>query len=128
MNAILAGIIFAVVLLAGILVLLEIGRRVGLRRIAEEGETASKGLSAIEGAIFGLLGLILAFLFQGRSHALMQRGISSWRKRMTSVRHGYGFPCSQQTPNRPCANSFAAIWTRGSKSIGECQTLRIWKP
>ena len=65
MNAILAGIIFAVVLSAGILVLLEIGRRVGLRRIAEEGETASKGLSAIEGAIFGLLGLILAFLFSG---------------------------------------------------------------
>ena len=53
MNAILAGIIFAVVLSAGILVLLEIGRRVGLLRIAEEGETASKGLSAIEGAIFG---------------------------------------------------------------------------
>jgi hypothetical protein len=65
MNAILAGIIFAVGLSAGILVLLEIGRRVGVRRIAEEGETASKGLSAIEGAIFGLLGLILAFLFSG---------------------------------------------------------------
>ena len=65
MNAILAGIIFAVVLSAGILVLLEIGRRAGARRIAEEGETASKGLSAIEGAIFGLLGLILAFLFSG---------------------------------------------------------------
>ena len=65
MNAILAGIIFAVVLSAGILVLLEIGRRAGVRRIAEEGETASKGLSAIEGAIFGLLCLILAFLFSG---------------------------------------------------------------
>lgn len=65
MNPILAGIIFAVVLSAGILVLLEIGRRAGARRIAEEGETASKGLSAIEGAIFGLLGLILAFLFSG---------------------------------------------------------------
>src|SRR6478609_8518942 len=65
MNAILAGIIFAVVLSAGILVLLEIGRRAGVRRIAEEGETASKGLSAIEGAVFGLLGLILAFLFSG---------------------------------------------------------------
>jgi hypothetical protein len=73
MNAILAGIIFAVVLSAGILVLLEIGRRVGLSRIAEEGDTASKGLSAIEGAIFGLLGLILAFLFSG---ALLQSDCS----------------------------------------------------
>ena len=70
MDVILAGIIFAVVLSAGILVLLEIGRRVGLRRIAQEGETASKGLSAIEGAIFGLLGLILAFLFSGAPHTL----------------------------------------------------------
>jgi hypothetical protein len=57
MNVILAGTIFAVVLSAGILVLLEIGRRIGVRQITEEGESASKGLGAIEGAIFGLLGL-----------------------------------------------------------------------
>ena len=37
---------------------------------------------------------------------------------MTSPRHGYGLLCSLQTPNRPCANSFATILTRGSKSIG----------
>jgi len=65
MNVILAGTIFAVVLSAGILVLLEIGRRIGVRQLAEEGESASKGLGAIEGAIFGLLGLILAFSFSG---------------------------------------------------------------
>jgi hypothetical protein len=34
-------------------------------QLTEEGETASKGLGAIEGAIFGLLGLILAFSFSG---------------------------------------------------------------
>ena len=62
---ILAGTIFAVALSAGVLVLLEIGRRIGVRQLAEEGETASKGLGAIEGAIFGLLGLILAFSFSG---------------------------------------------------------------
>jgi hypothetical protein len=65
MNVILAGTIFAVVLSAGILVLLETGRRIGVRQIKEEGETASQGLGAIEGAIFGLLGLILAFSFSG---------------------------------------------------------------
>ncbi len=65
MNIILAGTIFAVVLSAGILVLLEIGRRIGARQLAEEGESASKGLGAIEGAIFGLLGLVLAFSFSG---------------------------------------------------------------
>src|SRR5271165_976120 len=65
MNVILAGTIFAVALSAGVLVLLEIGRRIGVRQLAEEGESASKGLSAMEGAIFGLLGLILAFSFSG---------------------------------------------------------------
>jgi hypothetical protein len=64
-NVILAGTIFAVALSAGVLVLLEIGRRIGVRQLTEEGETASKGLGAIEGAIFGLLGLILAFSFSG---------------------------------------------------------------
>jgi hypothetical protein len=46
-------------------VLLEIGRRIGVRQLAEEGENASKGLGATEGAIFGLLGLIPAFPFSG---------------------------------------------------------------
>jgi hypothetical protein len=64
-NVILAGTIFAVALSACVLVLLAIGRRIGVRQLAEEGETASKGLSAIEGAIYGLLGLILAFSFSG---------------------------------------------------------------
>jgi hypothetical protein len=49
----LAGTIFAVALSTGVLVLLKIGQRIGVRQLAEEGETASKGLSAIEGAIFG---------------------------------------------------------------------------
>jgi hypothetical protein len=65
MNVILAGTIFAVVLSAGVLLLLEIGRRIGVRQLVEEGESASRGLGAIEGAIFGLLGLILAFSFSG---------------------------------------------------------------
>jgi hypothetical protein len=65
MNDVLAGTIFGVVQIVGILVTLEIGRRIGARHIAKEGETASKGLGAIGGAMFGLLGLILAFLFSG---------------------------------------------------------------
>ena len=65
MKVILAGTVFAVALSAGILVFLEIGRRIGARQLAEEGESASKGLGTIEGAIFGLLGLILAFSFSG---------------------------------------------------------------
>ena len=60
MNVILAGTIFAVVLSAGIFVLLEIGRRIGVRQVAEEGESASKGLGAIEGAISVMTALNIA--------------------------------------------------------------------
>jgi hypothetical protein len=65
MNITLLGAIFAISLAVGIVILLEVGRRIGARRIATEGEAASKGLGAIEGAIFGLMGLILAFTFSG---------------------------------------------------------------
>jgi hypothetical protein len=65
MNVTFIGALFAVGLGIGIVVLLEVGRRIGARQIAEEGESASKGFGAIEGAIFGLMGLILAFSFSG---------------------------------------------------------------
>jgi hypothetical protein len=47
------------------LVLLEVGRRLGARRRAKEAEGASTGVGAVEGAVFGLLGLLLAFTFSG---------------------------------------------------------------
>lgn len=65
MNMVLIGAVFAGVLFAGILFLLSLGRRIGARWLAKEGETAAKGLGALEGAIFALLGLVLAFTFSG---------------------------------------------------------------
>lgn len=57
--------LFAAVLFAGMLVALEAGLRIGRRRLAAEGERARTGLGAIEGAVFGLMGLIIAFAFHG---------------------------------------------------------------
>jgi hypothetical protein len=54
-------------LLAGMLLLLEIGRRIALQRIAGDPEGARVGLGAVEGAVFGLIGLLLAFTFSGAS-------------------------------------------------------------
>lgn len=65
MSIIVYGAAFAFALAVGVLVLLEVGRRVGVERIKEEGDAASKGFGAIEGAVFALLGLILAFSFSG---------------------------------------------------------------
>jgi hypothetical protein len=55
----------AVGLFLGVLLLLEIGRRIGLRRRARDGEAAQAGVSALQGAVFGLLALLIAFTFAG---------------------------------------------------------------
>lgn len=56
---------FALFLFFGMLVMLDIGRRFGIRRRAREGEAYAAGLGAVEGALFGLLGLLVAFTFSG---------------------------------------------------------------
>ena len=56
--ALLAGGLFA-----GMLVLLEIGRRLGLRRLALDSEAVRAGFGVVEGAIFALMGLLIAFTF-----------------------------------------------------------------
>lgn len=56
---------FAGVLFVGMLVLLEVGRRIGGRRLRRDAEGARAGIGVIEGSVFGLLGLLLAFTFSG---------------------------------------------------------------
>jgi hypothetical protein len=65
MSYVIAGILCTLGLLTGILVMMEFGRRVGVRRLAEYGENAVAGLSTVEGGVFALLGLLLAFSFSG---------------------------------------------------------------
>lgn len=43
------------------LVLMEIGRRIGIRRKKLDATGANAGLSTIDGAVFGLMGLLVAF-------------------------------------------------------------------
>jgi hypothetical protein len=60
-------IFFSVVigLFVVILVLMEVGRRVGVRRRNQDAAGAHTGLGAIDGAVFGLMGLLIAFTFSG---------------------------------------------------------------
>jgi hypothetical protein len=44
---------------------LEVGRRIGLRWRPPEAEGAATGVRVVEGAVFGLLGLRVAFTFAG---------------------------------------------------------------
>jgi hypothetical protein len=57
--------LFAVTLFVGMVVLMEIGRRVRMRQIAGGLKTELPGLGTVEAAVFGLLGLMVAFSFSG---------------------------------------------------------------
>jgi hypothetical protein len=65
MNPAINSWMFAGVLFVGMLVLLEVGRRVGVRHVARDPEGARYGLGIIEGAVFSMLGLLIAFTFSG---------------------------------------------------------------
>jgi len=58
-------LLFALGLFLGMLVLLEVGRRIGARRLAEDPKGAEAGVGSVEGAVFALLGLLIAFTFSG---------------------------------------------------------------
>lgn len=64
MNTLDIAILFAVGLFLGMVVCLEAGRRLGLRRQHDDAG-GRPGAVAVEGAIFGLLGLLIAFTFSG---------------------------------------------------------------
>jgi hypothetical protein len=73
MNPILRAILFAGVLFVGMLVVLELGRRLGHRRQAREGDAGHAGFGAVEGAVFALMGLLIAFTFSGAAERFEQR-------------------------------------------------------
>jgi hypothetical protein len=52
-------------LFAGMLLFAEVGRRIGVARLARDANSLAAGTSAAEGAVFGLLGLLIAFSFSG---------------------------------------------------------------
>src|SRR5689334_11357642 len=66
-------LLIALGLFAGMLVLLEVGRRIGLRRMQRDPESARAGVGAADGAIFALLGLLIAFTFSGAASRFDQR-------------------------------------------------------
>jgi len=65
MHFTLTAVLVAAGLFAGVLLFLELGRRVGLRRLRQDGDAAGAGVGVVEGAVFALLGLLVAFTFSG---------------------------------------------------------------
>jgi hypothetical protein len=61
----LTGLACALGLLLGIVLLVEVGRRMGLRHRLEDPEAATTNVGPMDGAVFGLMGLLVAFTFSG---------------------------------------------------------------
>jgi hypothetical protein len=66
-------VLLTVALFIGMLVALEIGRRVGVTQLAKNPDGLAKGAGAAEGAVFALLGLLLAFTFSGAASRFEER-------------------------------------------------------
>lgn len=73
MDRMISAPLFAASWLVGMLLMMEIGRRAGLRCLARDPEKGLAGLSATEGAVFALLGLLIAFTFSGGASRLDSR-------------------------------------------------------
>ena len=73
MHFMLTALLTAAGLFTGVLLFLELGRRIGLRRLKQDGDGAGAGAGAVEGAVFALLGLLIAFTFSGAAGRLEDR-------------------------------------------------------
>ena len=68
------GVVVAIAGLSlGMLLMCEIGRRIGIRSIRKYASGLAKGTGAAEAAVFGLLGLLLAFTFSGAASRFEDR-------------------------------------------------------
>ena len=65
MNLTWIAMLLTTALFVGMLITFEAGRRIGVARLKRDPEGLTKGAGAAEGAVFALLGLLLAFTFSG---------------------------------------------------------------
>lgn len=73
MTQIVVSALFAGSLFFGVLICIRLGWWFGRKRLAQQGESGNAGLGAVEGAIFGLVGLLIAFTFTGAASRFDQR-------------------------------------------------------
>jgi hypothetical protein len=65
MNHAVYVLVFTLGLFLGMLLFLEIGQRIAARRRKEDAGSTGEGIGAVDGAVFALLGLLIAFTFSG---------------------------------------------------------------
>ena len=65
-------LLFSLLLFFGMLILLETGHRLAVRRRPKESEGERGSLGTVEGAVFALFGLLMGIYFLGSSHAVQR--------------------------------------------------------
>ncbi|MCL4181243.1 MAG: DUF4239 domain-containing protein [Verrucomicrobia bacterium] len=68
-----SSILFAGAMFLGMVLLLELGWRLGRQQRGQSEESSRAGLGAVEGAVFALMGLLVAFTFSGAASRFDQR-------------------------------------------------------
>jgi hypothetical protein len=63
----------AILLFAGVLLFLELGRRLGRRQFEKHGDEARTGVGVVDGVVYGLLGLLIGFTFNGAAERFNER-------------------------------------------------------
>ena len=121
--ALLAGLL-ALGVFIGMVILQEVGRRVGHRRMARDPEGARAGVGAIDGAVFGLLGLLVAFTFSGAASRFDAR-----RQLVVEEANAIGtaylrLDVLPHERSRRSGTSSAGTSRRGSTPIESCPTSR----
>ncbi len=59
------NLVLSLALFGGLIIAMQMGRRIGTRRLASDPHAGGAGIRAVEGTVFGLLGLLIAFTFSG---------------------------------------------------------------
>ena len=106
----------AVALFVGVLLCSELGYRWGTAKLRTQGPTAFAGASHIEGAIFALLGLLLAFNFAGAAGRLERRHAQLIEEANAVGTAWLRLDLLPPEPSPPSATSSAGTWTTGWRS------------
>ena len=82
------------------LILLNYGRQLGLRYRQQQSADSMAGLPSVEGAVFALIGLLVAFTVSGALHRSMNADNLSFRRQLQSALPMIASICLKVNPRK----------------------------